>query len=433
VRGAFVLFFLLLSALTVPAAEPSKRPNIILIVLDTVRYDAISRANTPFLDSLAKSGVVFTSAYSTHDFTPTSHFSMETGFRDGLGTDDDRPENGVAWQLRRNGYFTFAVAANGLLGPTQMPIHRAFQDFYLVGDIASEKPLNLEIDLLSVDARLQLFHVSRSSYTRAMAYYSADRVLPPFLERMRTAKAPYFGFVNLIDAHEPYVPHARTYQPETNLPRNFEGAILGRRLSPQLAHPDSIADPAIRAQVKSKIAEVGLAHLLAFDLPPESLAIYKRRYMAKVRETDEILRQFFEAANREHLLDNTIVIITSDHGESFGEQGFVTHNLHDHGDFEATHHVPLIVVLPPRFTRAAARIDRRVSIANLAATMYDAAGIDWSAFAKRYDGWARSLAPLFITVPPRVARAIPPERSTQDQREAQRERERALKALGYVH
>jgi len=127
------------------------------------------------------------------------------------------------------------------------------------------------------------------------------------------------------------------------------------------------------------------------------------------------------------------VIITSDHGEAFGEGGFVTHMLGDHGDFEAAHHVPLIVVLPPRFARAAGRIDRRVSTANLAATMYDAAGVDWSAFALRYDGWARSLLPLFTAVPPHVARAIPPERSTQDQRDAQHERERAMKSLGYVH
>ena len=54
------------------AAESPKRPNILLIVLDTVRYDALSAANTPFLDSLAKRGVVFTAAYSSHDFEMAS-------------------------------------------------------------------------------------------------------------------------------------------------------------------------------------------------------------------------------------------------------------------------------------------------------------------------------------------------------------------------
>ncbi len=322
-----------------------------------------------------------------------------------------------------------------MIGQTQMPLHRGFDDFRQIGDVVTGSGSSIDMmnDMLRIDARLALFHVHSTPHTRAMLYYSADRVLPLFLEQMRAAKRPYFGFVNLVDAHEPYVPHVKTYAPETKLPPNFEGDVLGRRLPPELARPDSIEDAARRGEVKAKIAEVRFPHLVALDLSAEALAIYRRRYMATVKDTDAVLQQFFDAANREHLLDDTVVIITSDHGEAFGEYGFVTHMLGDHGDFEATHHVPLIVVLPPRFARSAASIDRRVSIANLAATMYDVAGIDWSAFALRYDGWARSLVPLFTTVPPPVARAIPPERSAQDHREAQREREKAMKSIGYIH
>ncbi len=425
-RNTAVLCLFIFLAASLLAEPPPKRPNILLIVLDTVRYDAVSASNTPFLDSLSKRGVVFTAAYSTHDFTPTSHFSMETGLRDGLGSDDDRPENGVAWQLRRSGYFTFAMVANSLIGQQQMPVHRAFEDFRQIGDVVTGSGLDVMNDLLRIDARLALFHVRSTPHTRAMLYYSAERVLPELLVQMRAARRPYFGFVNLIDAHEPYVPHARNYPPETRLPPNFDGDILARRLPPELQHPTDAA-------IKEKLAAVRFPHLLADDLSAEALAIYKRRYMATVRDTDAVLQQFFDAANREHLLDDTVVIITSDHGEAFGEGGFVTHMLGDHGDGEATHHVPLIVVLPPRFARAAARIDRRVSIANLAATMYDVAGLEWSSFAMRYDGWARSLAPLFMSVPPRVARAVPPAPAAQDHRDAERERAKAMKALGYIH
>jgi arylsulfatase A-like enzyme len=420
--------------MTAVAAAPPQRPNILLVVLDTVRYDAVSPSNTPFLDSLAKRGVVFTSAYSTHDFTPTSHFSMETGFHDGLGTDDDRPENGVAWQLRGNGYFTFAAVANSLLGLAQMPVHRAFDDFRQVGDIVSgASSLDMMNDLLRIDARLAFFRVRATAPNRARLYFSAERMLPAFLDQMRAAKRPYFGFVNLIDAHEPYVPHVKNYPPERILPPNFDGDVLGRRMPRELAHPELIADAARRAEMKAKLAEVAFPQLLAIDLSPQALEIYRHRYMARVRETDEELRQFFEVAEREHLLDDTIVIVTSDHGEAFGEGGYVTHMLGDRGDFEATHHVPLIVVLPPRFARAQARIDRRVSIANLAATIYDAAGLDWAPFAQRYDGWPRSLLPLFTKVPPRIGRAVPPARSAQDHSEAERERAKAMKALGYLH
>jgi len=429
-----VLFFLLAVAAASATAPLRPRPNILLIVLDTVRYDAISPSNTPFLDSLSKRGVVFTQAYSTHDFTPTSHFSMETGLHDGLGTDDDRPENGVAWQLGRNGYFTFATVANGLIAQNVMPVHRGFDAFHAFGDVtATASDLDVMNDMLRIDARLAFFHVHSSMHARTMLYYSADRMLPLFLDQVRAAKRPFFGFLNLIDAHEPYVPHVKTYPPERQLPPNFDGDVLARRLPRELTHPDTIADPVQRTMVQEKLAEVHYPQLLSLDLSPEALAIYKRRYMATVSETDAELQQFFDAADREHLLDDTVVIITSDHGEAFGEGGYVTHMLGDHGDFEATHHVPLIVVLPPRFARTQARIDRRVSIANLAATIYGLAGVDWSPFAQRYENWPRSLVPLFTKEPPRAGQAVPPRRAAQDHSDAERERAKAMKSLGYIH
>src|ERR1051325_9970295 len=183
-----IVHALLAVSLLFATAAPS-RPNIVLLVLDTVRYDAISPANTPFLDSLARRGVVFSQAYSTHDFTPTSHFSMETGFRDGLGTDDDRPENGVAWQLGKSGYSTFAAAANGRLAQAQMPVHKGYGDFKLVGDITGVNPNHFLEDILSIDARLALFRVRPTHYARAMVYFSAERVLERELLRDRLDEA----------------------------------------------------------------------------------------------------------------------------------------------------------------------------------------------------------------------------------------------------
>ena len=81
VWGAAIAAFFLISAVPAPR---NNRPNILLIVVDTLRFDAVSPATTPFLASLSKRGVVFTHAYSTHDFTPTSHYSIFTGLHDGL-------------------------------------------------------------------------------------------------------------------------------------------------------------------------------------------------------------------------------------------------------------------------------------------------------------------------------------------------------------
>jgi arylsulfatase A-like enzyme len=429
-----------LVAIAVPAllclgAAPPKvhRPNILLIVLDTVRYDAVNPVNTPFLASLGKRGIVWTRAYSTHDFTPLSHFSMMTGFRDGLGGNDDRPENGIAWQLRRSGYWTFATVANSLIGRQQMPTLRGFDDFKQIGDVSTGTILDTLSSFAEIDEQLALYHVGRTAHTRAMVYYSADRLLPIFLQQIRAAKRkPFFGFVNLVDAHEPYVPDPDDYPPERTLPPNFEGDVMHRRLGAELAHPDTISDPARRAYIEKKIKTVRFPRLVSTDLSGEALNIYHRRYNATIRQLDDVLHDFFDAAEKDHLLDDTVVIITSDHGESFGEKDFITHMLQDAGDDEATHHVPLIVVMPKDFPRKEATFDRRVSTASLAPTIYDFAGLDWSPFAAAFAGYPRSLAPFVTTVPPRVARAVPPPPEKQQLSNEAAEREKAMRALGYI-
>ncbi len=430
----FIPWFLALLISAAAAAEPAPRPNILLIVLDTLRYDATTNDNMPFLTSLASRGVVFTNAYSTHDFTPTSHFSMFTGLRDGLATDDDRLENGLPHQLRRAGYHTFATVANSLIGPKQMPTFRGFDSFKEPGDVTAGTILDALGATTEIDFRLALFRCRPTPHMRAMLYYSADRLLQMFLEQIKAAKPPYFGFVNIVDPHEPYIPDPQIYPPERTLPPGFDGDVLARRLGPELANPDAIADPQRRAYVKSKIAQAGAKSLVAVDLSPEARTIYRQRYRAKVRGTDATLRLFFATLDRQNLLENTVVIITSDHGESFGESDLITHMFGDRGDFESTHHVPLLIALPPKMRAATRVIDRKVSIANLAPTIYDLAGVDWAGFKSRYEHFPPSLASLVVAGPVRyVAKVLVPTPARQDHTEAEKERAKALKALGYVH
>ena len=88
-----------------PAKQPPKcsdRPNILLVTIDTLRFDSAQR-NAPFLASLARRGINFTSAYSTFASTPESHFSLLTGFLSGYTTVLVRPEVSLAFQLRQRG------------------------------------------------------------------------------------------------------------------------------------------------------------------------------------------------------------------------------------------------------------------------------------------------------------------------------------------
>jgi arylsulfatase A-like enzyme len=370
--------------------------------------------------------VVFTNAYSTHDFTPPSHFSIMTGLRDGLATDDDRVEDSVAYQLQRSGYQTFATAANNLVSPSQMPTFRAFADFKQPGDINGGTIADTMLDLTDVDMQLAMFECRPTPHARAKVYFSADRLLPMFLDQVQHAKAPYFGFVNLVDTHEPYVPDADEYHPEQNLPSGFNGDVLQRRLGPRLLRPD--------VEAKKKIAQAGAASLTTIDLSPQAIAIYHDRYNATARGVDDSLSEFFDALERDHLLDNSVVIITSDHGESFGESGLITHMFHDRGDYESTHHVPLIVVFPRSMNVKSAVIDRKVSIANIAPTIYELASLDRTPLKKRYADYPLSLLRAIGMQPrPTIAEVMLPTPAKQDHTAAERERQKSMLSLGYVH
>ncbi|HEX3583890.1 MAG TPA: sulfatase-like hydrolase/transferase [Thermoanaerobaculia bacterium] len=426
--GVVIAACLLVSAAPIPKAT---RPNVLLIVVDTLRFDAVNPETTPFLSSLGKRAIVFTHAYSTHDFTPTSHFSMFTGLRNGLGGDLDGPELGVPFQLQRSGYSTFATVANDLIGINQMPVLRGFGDFKDLLDVRTN-PNDLMNARTRIAMRLAMYGFRPTQHALAIAYFNAGRLLPLFAEQIRTAKAPYFGFVNLIDPHEPFIPDPDFYPPEQSLPPGFVADVLTRRVSPELAHPETIADPARRQYVQSLVDAVKFPRLVAIDLSPEALQVYHRRYLAKVKKADAMLKLFFEDLNRRHALDNTVVILTSDHGEEFGESHFITHMLQDKGNYEATHHVPLMVILPAHMARKAAVVDREVSIDMIAPTIYDFAGVDATPLRIHVAGFAPSLMRL-MTAPPQAyaaAASIPPK--AKHDPTAASERERAMKSLGYI-
>jgi arylsulfatase A-like enzyme len=427
-RAAVVVLSLVcLSA--APHAPP--RPNIILIVIDTLRFDAVTPETTPFLASLAHDNVEFTRAYSTHDFTPTSHFSMMTGLRDGIDGNFDRAEYGVPWQLRTSGYDTFAASANDIISPKDLPVMAGFARFKRVWAL---HPTEADFfnEVTKLDVRMAEFQCAPNARNRAMLYASAKRLLPIFADQLRAAKAPYFGFVNLLDAHEPFVPDPDYYPPEKEVPPGFNGDVLKRRMPRELEHPETVTDPKRRAYVQSLVAAVKFPRLVAIDLSPAALDIYHRRYLGKVKKTDAMLRAFFDTMNAEHRLDDTIVIITSDHGEEFGESHYITHMLQDKGDYEATHHVPLIVVMPRAFGVKPARIDRIVGIDMIAPTLYQLARVDDAPLRKQLRSTAPSVVSLFTRPARPVTAVVVPKNAPRDAAAAT-EREKALRALGYIN
>jgi arylsulfatase A-like enzyme len=170
---------------------------------------------------------------------------------------------------------------------------------------------------------------------------------------------------------------------------------------------------------------------VAIDLGPAARAIYRARYQASVREADMGLHNLFRFLEDAHLAESSIIVITADHGESFGEDDLITHNFRDLGDYESTHHVPLIVVLPQQYGIAPALRREVVSIADIAPTVYDLLGVDWTDLRNRY-GEAYGESRMHGARPYSSRIHLAPERTTADTAAA-RERERQLRALGYLH
>ena len=179
----------------------------------------------------------------------------------------------------------------------------------------------------------------------------------------------------------------------------------------------------------------GRAWSLARDLTPEQLAEYRRRYDAETREADVALQKISDMLEEYGLLDSTILVITSDHGEACGEGGFVTHGLTDRGDREATMRVPLVFVLPPSYGVSPKALWNEASIADIAPTIYQTLGVDWKALATHTSvgNLGRSLTPemgLARTQP--IGSLELASRLRDVNEDAQKESLRLLRELGYI-
>jgi arylsulfatase A-like enzyme len=443
-----------------PAAAPARRreepppppdkPNILLISLDTLRYDATGLAPqgtnpTPFLRQLAGNGVEFTHSYSTFDSTPESHFSMLTGFVSGWATQPfDVKEHSLAYQLSRDGYSTFGVVANGNLSRKFNQDVVAFDSYTCLADIwEGLSPEEKKRVLPPLDARIRHYGAPLNDFNEPALYMSADRVLARFAKNVAAAKPPFFGFLNFFDSHDPYFPDPAHYDADAEerdiRPRGFKSDLRTRTLPPEIVDPAKIADPKRRALVTDALKMVdSRAWSTAFDLDRDALEVYRKRYRAEVRELDDALRRIFDILAEKKLLDSTVVIITSDHGEAFGEKHLITHSFGNAGDREVTHRVPLVIVLPASYRVRNHAPGVETSSADVAPTIYDLVGLDWSKLSQKVlpGRYGKSLVPYFWAAAgsgrsrPIEANGAP--LSEDEQAAIRRNAERRLRALGYL-
>jgi arylsulfatase A-like enzyme len=345
------------------------------IVWDTCRADRMSlyghaRPTTPFLDEWSKGARVYDDCISPGSITVTAHASLFTGLMPSEHGASNAHEyldgslDTIAELLSRAGYQTYCWAANPHISAQE----NYTQGFEVVEHPWDERTLARAVEILrakqppgSVPADLGM----RSSADDSMRWMVkaagelAREGLVAWLDR-RDRERPFFAFLNYMEAHRPLIP-----------PR----AMRERTMSPE--------------QVEASYRlDFGWARTWAYsfgklEIPPEELDLLARLYDAALLELDAHLRDLVGALERGGWLENTLIVVTADHGEHLGDQHLLDHQYSLH---QALIRVPLVVHYPARF--APGRDPRPVMSFDLFPTLLELAGV---ARPRAGAGWARSL------------------------------------------
>lgn len=329
-------------------------PNVLLIVLDTVRADRLSvygygRDTTPNLKRLARDGVRFERARSTAPWTLPSHASMFTGrWPHQLSADLDGPLDAtyptIAEFLGSQGYDTAGFVANLTYTSAETGLSRGFAHYedhrLLVDDLIRGSALGSRIVWETVAAVGHWTGHPVPNFTRK----NAEEVNGQFLGWLskRPTDRPFFAFVNYYDAHNPYVP-----------PLGFNRHFGVRR---ETAADNTTIE---RWFVLDK-----------HNLTPRQVGLINDGYDDCIAYLDEHLGRLFDSLEQRGVLQNTLVIVTADHGEAFGD-----HELYGHASslYDSEIHVPLLIMGPrgvPRGLSAPASATLR----DLPATIADLLG-----------------------------------------------------------
>ncbi len=333
------------------------RPNLLLIVLDSIRADRLScygygRPTSPHIDRIAAEGVRFDNAYSESSWTLPATFTILTGLapREHQAERTRRLPAGMPVLpevLKRRGYFSFAASANTFFGP-RCGLQRGFDTFFMPPHaLAVTRPL-----------------VKYVAQRLGWADEGGQAIASSFASTLDARHGPWFGLLWLNDAHHPYV----AKEPFT---RRFceQPLSLGRqvRLASRMRR---ILDLAAGASEEDLVAIRGLY---------DGCVAYEDMIVGRVRETLEQRGQW----------ENTVVALVADHGDMLGERRLMGHGAAA-DMYRPLLRVPLILRVPGA-TPAGVASDALVQTADLAHTLTSLAGVPGSL--------ARTAAPTVDLVP----------------------------------
>jgi arylsulfatase A-like enzyme len=351
---------------------PPGSPNVLLIVLDTVAAGHLSlhgyhRATSPTLVELAERGIRFDLARAPCSWTLPTHAIMFTGrwlheLSVGWLTPLDRTHPTLAEFLGGRGYATAGFVSNIMYCASDSGLGRGFtryQDF-IFPELCAFKMAVLVNRALRGFQTIVTFAEDWLESAGLLAYCRrfwrsldfdrkgaavVNREFLDWLANRTRPRRPFFAFLNFGDAHDPY------------------------QLLPGRLHRFGV-EPA------DKYHRLLIQDWWDIDknaLSPREVAFAADAYDDCIADLDEQLGKLVDELDQRGVLEQTWLIITSDHGESFGEHAGIF--CHGKSLYETELHVPLLFI-PPAGDVTKQAVQETVSLRDLAATIVDLTGLE---------------------------------------------------------
>ncbi len=334
-------------------ASAHGKPNVVLIVMDTQRADRLgcyghTRPTTPKIDAFAADAHLFENATSTAGWTLPSHASMFTGlFPSEHGTHRNHRwlDDGyvtMAEILDEADYQTVAFSNNPYISDT-FNTAQGFDRVFCPVELHEPRSNLAGVLVKRIMQPAGLVGMTLAAATNEDAGGKFTTQLVRRWLKRRDVERPFFLFVNLLEPHDPYEPHhphRRALMDTEELDRSYEHTWA---------------------------QQVAFSLLKRDCYSAAELDLLNKTYDAETRMVDDYVGQIIDSVARQADLDNTLVILTADHGENLGDHHLMGHQW---CVYQTLTHVPLIVRFPKRIRPG--RSDRLVQNVDLLPTVVDA-------------------------------------------------------------